>query len=70
MSVTVVRSPCSAGDVAVTVTPGSDSPSIDWTTPVMVPVCTPCAPALDGQARIAAHRAATNVALIRLPFST
>ena len=40
-SLTVVRSPWSAGDVAVTVTPGSGSPSCVVTLPVRSPWCAP-----------------------------
>src|SRR4029079_8496947 len=43
MSLIALRCPWSDGDVAVTVTPGSVNQSPDWTVPLIVPVCVPCA---------------------------
>src|SRR3954471_1393179 len=43
VSVTTVRSPWRAGEVAVIVAPGRASPCWSFTVPRIVPVCTPCA---------------------------
>src|SRR5687768_10997064 len=42
-SVVADRGPWSAGEVAVTVTPGTARPCWSSTVPRIVPVCTPCA---------------------------
>ncbi len=48
-SLTFERTPWSAGDAAVTTTPGTGRPCWSFTTPRMVPDCTPCARALTGR---------------------
>ena len=70
-SVTTVRTPCSAVLRAVTVAPGSVSPSLELTIPVSSPVCTPCATAsVTSVARIAGSARAIAACFkkrIRLP---
>ena len=53
--VTAVRAPCSAGEVTVTVTPGSTRPSGSMTLPVTVPVGMVCAAATAAMRRTSAR---------------
>src|SRR5688572_32011009 len=62
-SLATSRVPCNAGDVTVTDAPGNGRPCVSFTTPEMMPVCTPCAKAADVKTRLKKNERATASAV-------
>ena len=60
-----VRSPCRAGEVSVTVTPGSAAPSVELTLPLRVEVWVPWAPAVAARPGTTTRASASTEARAR-----